>query len=394
MGVDLVRFGLSFFKIFYFCFAIIVAAEPSLCFCLDGLESSDSQYSLDQIFLNVSNQLGLPNFSGLDTVKTQTFSYLSRPGLRETLAQEFDREIKRVGVEYIKDLFRQILDREIKFREEYFVFYHGQSRSFKILYDISQALFETIYKKSLVDFIFMRFPEADLTKFNSVQDFLKKYIENGKIHRCDFDEIPKIRKKLLALNPCLFGNSRYLGECSFYYFIASTNASYVDFGRLIYKMFEEFGLHDFYQKYEVEINEMLELLSAYEDGQTGFLVQIFIPKKLVNSVVYRCRPWGLLYYQNDPQSHTADEDLNAYKCGVSDDFKLDYEFDSVQFRALMNQDMLDPAKGVRYFCYCKETENVKKYVNLYQKLVRNLSSFIKSKKINKNMFCWSSTESS
>lgn len=390
------HFKSSFLKKFYLFLIVSILNSINLFCCSENKFSElDTKYSFNSIISDVYNQLGFSNFSNQDLCQTQTISYLSRLELRQSLAEEFNSEINRIGADFFKDLFRRVLDREVKFKRDYFVFYHGQQRMFKMVYDLSRSLFEIVCKKTLRDFIFMRFPGDDFSKFNSVQEFLKKYIENGKINRCDFDHIPKISSRLLALNPCLFGNSRYLGECSFYYFIVSSNASGVDFGRLIYKMLQSFDLQDFYEEQELVINEMLNLLSEYEVGQTGVLVQIFIPRRLVNDTVYRCRPWGLLYHEDDPQAHPADQDLNAYENGsFNEQFKLDYEFDSVQFRALMNQNMLDPAKGVKYFCYYKETENIKKYETLFHKFVKELSSFVGSKGINNNMFYWSNTENS
>ena len=361
-------------RIIYSVLSVIYLSLFSVnCFSVDGCHAGQ-RFTVDQIITDTYNQIGLGSKIG-DTVKTQTLAYLGRPGLRQTISCEFENKINSIGPDFFKEFLGQVLSKELLYKDDYVVFYHGQQRQFMALQDIYQDLFESVYKKTLQDFFMMRVPGADFEKFGDIHEFLHKNIENGRINRCDFDEIPKIKKRLLAVNPCLFGNSRYLCECSFYYFIYSSNASGTNFNEFISRLFEFFKLHEFYENYFNEISEMLDLLSAYEEDQTGVLLQIFVPKSLVDNVAYRCRPWGLLHYDG-PENHMASVDLDYFQNDPIEKFKLDYDLDSVQFRVLMNPVMLDPSKGAKFFRYGKETANVKKYKNLRSNLSRKISSLL------------------
>src|SRR5208283_2512227 len=100
---------------------------------------------------------------------------------------------------------------------------------------------------------------------------------------------------------------------------------------------------------ENEIKELSNLLSAYEKNKTGVLLQIFIPKSLVNDIAYRCNPCGLIYHNDkNPEKNRPSDDLCEYQAKNSLD---DYSLDSTQFRLLMTQQMLDSTSGVKIFRY-------------------------------------------
>lgn len=325
--------------------------------------------NITNIVEDAYQKLGLKNGSA-DFESTQTLSYLRRPGLRNGL-DYYNHKIDKIGHGFFKELFEMIISKEMEYKDDFYVFYHGQVREFMLIQDLYQGLYEWLYKKAFKDFVMLRVPDKDLNKFRSVVDFLRKHIKNGAIKNFYFDSNDDIKKMLLSVNPSLFGNSRSPGECTFYYFIYSNNASYFDTSSLVKNVFDYFKLKNYFDMYEDEVNEIKTLLSARESNKTGILLQIFIPKALVNDIAYRCRPWGLLYHDSvaNPETYGVATDLCEYQSKNTLD---DYAFDSTQFRLIMNKTMLDSQSGVKILRYCNETPNLKTYKTKLKELLNKI----------------------
>ena len=326
--------------------------------------------------LNITNivedayrKLGFKS-SSIDVASTQTLSYLRRPGLRNVL-NSYNYKIDKIGHEFFKELFEVIISKEMEFKDDFYVFYHGQKREFMLIQDLYQGLYEWMYKKAFRDFVMLRIPDKDFSKFESVKEFLRKYIVNGKISMWNFDDDSDIKKILLSVNPSLFGNSYSAGECTFYYFLNSSNASFLDTSFLVKNVFDFFKLENCFDMHKNEIEELSKLLSAFEESKTGILLQIFIPKALANDIAYRCRPWGLLYHDNvkKPETYDVAADLCEYQSKNTLD---DYAFDSTQFRLLMNKAMLDSQSGVKILRYCNETSALKEYKTKLKALLNKI----------------------
>ncbi len=332
--------------------------------------------------LNVTNiiddayqKLGLKN--SIDKPKqTQTLAYLSNHTLYENLNWHFSKRVNELGSNFFKELFREIIEKEIEFKDDYYVFYHGQKREFTLPQDIYQGLYKIAYKKILHDFVMLRFPDKDFSKFGSVENFIKQYMDNGELtnHLVWFDTQPHVKKYLLSVNSTLFGNTAldWGGECSFCYFINSSNVTEVDVCDLVSQAFQAFKMNKYFDQYRELIKELNNLLGDYEKEKTGLLLQIFVPQKLVDEVAYRCAPGGFVYGPcgksllnkifGGISYNPASKDLEAYKdCDSFDSDLSGNVLDTMQFRLLMNKKMLDPKSGVKIFKYCNETPNLKKY---------------------------------
>jgi hypothetical protein len=254
--------------------------------------------AITNIINDAYQQIGLKNDIN-KPAQTQTLAYLSNHALYENLNWHFNYKVNALGINFCRELFRKIFEREIELKDDYYVFYHGQKREFALLQDIYQGLYEIVYKKVLHDFVMLRFPDKDFSKFGSVKNFLEKYIKNGEQANkfLWFDTQSHIKKHLLKVNASLFGNTKmdFVGECTFYYFINSVNATTIDVVDLVSKAFQFFKIDKYFNKYRALINELNNLLGEYEAQKTGLLLQIFIPKKLVDELAYRCEPGGFLY---------------------------------------------------------------------------------------------------
>jgi hypothetical protein len=216
----------------------------------------------------------------------------------------------------------------------------------------------------------LRFPDKDFSKFGSIKDFLKKYVDNGELlnRMVWFDTQPHTKNHLLSVNSSLFGNT-YLalyGESTFHYFINSISATTVDIVGLVANVFNIFKMDKYFEAYKELINELNDLLGCYEREKTGLLLQIFVPKKLINEIAYRCRSGGYLYY-DDQSYHPASKDLEEYNDHDCISFKSGRLLDTMQFRLLM--DNFDHEDGAKIFRYCKETQKFNEYKTKLKELL-------------------------
>lgn len=366
----------------YLIIAIFVTVSQSPLFSANYYSSygAHSGPSVSDIITKTYQLLGL-NDSVSKKVRTQTLAYLDRKELREHVNNCYRHKLKSIGADFFRNLFKSIIKNEIDFAQNYRAFYHGQKREFILLQDLYNGLYSITYKKKLRDFIILRAPNKAYSTFKKITDFLRKCIKTGDIKKWDFDELPHIKKFLLAVNPSLFGNSLWSGECTFHYFINSSNASYVNVLQFVEEVFDSFNHKTCFSRHRDEIQQLNSLLSEGESGKTGTLLQIFIPEKLVNSIAYRCKAWGLLYYDDQkPEQHPASKDLDDYKktaASAWSSFGNNQAFDRTQFRLLINEAMLDANSGVKMFRFCNKTHNMKTYKTKLKQLLNTISAELK-----------------
>lgn len=338
----------------------------------NAVGASASSKPSDLVLDVLKKTFGLSHISGLQhlTNKTQTVAYLSNETLQTNINGNYADHVSRLGKEYFVDLFKTIIQKELDFSHNYRVFYHGQDRVFMLFHDIYKGLYELVKKKDLCDFIMLRIPAKDTGKFPTIQKFLSHCINNGTIYNDSFDHLDEIRKRLICLNPSLFGNTHVPGECTLDYFMGSFSIGHVDIMDLIKNVFNSFKIAPLFSKYETELRELNSLLLRSEETKTGALLQIFIPEPLVNKLTYRCEPYGNLYYKDKhPEIHAASADLDEYKQGGhSHPWKLD----ATQFRLLINETTLNPKSGIKMFRYCNKTKNVERYEQKLKNLLKNI----------------------
>ena len=347
-------------------FSLPLCAQYAHTQSLD-LPSRDLSDAIQDVCSNVTlaNGLKQPN-------TTQTLAYLGHPGLHSEVSSIFSSKISEIGLNFFKSLLKSVIQNEIKFKDDYYVFYHGQPRDFALMQDIYNGLYNIFYKKNIHDFVMLRIPSENQARFETVVDFLRYYIKNGEIFRAaDFDLQSHTKYLLLSVNPSLFGNTFGSGCSSLEYFLCSTGCTFVDTSDLVERTFEFFSLQDVFYKNQFEIKELQELLAALEKEKTGLLQQIFVPKKMVDLIAYRSWPLGSLYYEDKyPEKHPVSIDLNDYESNKSSD---DFNFDITQFRLLMSGPMLDPQSGVKIFTFCNQTQKFNEYKIKLQKLLDKIA---------------------
>ena len=348
---------------------------------------------------NLSLQLNYPLQNSYYTY-SPTLAYTSFPDFNQHILQNNYVNIKNrildIGPATIEKIINEAISKEIEFcKNTYFVFYHGQRREFQLLQDLYTKLYEIFNDTKLNDFLFLRIPDKEFSKFDNINDFFAIY---SPYHL--FDNNPLVNKHILAVNVSLFGNSissinKYISECTFKYFVRSSNITRVDFLDLCLDMFKIFKVKQHFRTYRSNLARLISLLSTNEPQKAGSLIQIFIPQNLVNEITYRSTPGGIPFnttpmwmgFNPSPPKILPTKDildnypttllkviLNGNSILLNNQyFASTSELDELQFRILItNKIMLNPNSGVKIFRYTNETQNIKIYKDELEKLINKI----------------------
>ncbi|HEV2601499.1 MAG TPA: ankyrin repeat domain-containing protein [Candidatus Babeliales bacterium] len=211
-----------------------------------------------------------------------TEMFLQEPDYCPQIKEKWFPELVKHG-----DAIKKMLENEKRYEDTYFVFYHAQQTENRLVVEFLRNLYEFETKKKLrPDFEFLRLWK-DGSDYKDVNSYLDSFgipnpftvgVGNLNDNRAD------IRGLLLAVNPVLFGNFNYSGECTFQYFLA--NRSIANFIR------EALGAIFSQYKFEENLAHKLIDINKNFPAKTGDIIQIFIPKHLVNTYAYLCRAWG------------------------------------------------------------------------------------------------------
>jgi len=276
----------------------------------------------------------------------------------------------------LEALYNKMIEKEIELNEKgYFVFYHSQVLSFLVYHDIIKILFNICHGIDLGDFRLMRVFNEAFKKTckncdsDSFWDFLKAYNFSPN----DFEDDQ--RKMLLSVSS-LFVNT---GGMSALFFFNSEWGS-LTWLRLsfIEDVFDYFGIKTLYNKYIVFFKSLFKVLcksrgflpkdvSSLEGAHAGgLMVQIGIPEKEVENIVYKSLDCG------EPQELKVER------------YHLSYAY--TQFRiCLLSKYFADPKNpyNIKMFTYnCAEfntdvtSEEYKNYVE-YKKLLIELENDLK-----------------
>lgn len=299
-----------------------------------------------------------------DNNSSQTLAHFKQSAYRESIFDGYylQPNIARLGSDVVEGLINNIVTNEIQYKKTHpdsLVFYHGQMLEFTLMQDLIAGLSQLLYKKSIKNFIYMRTPDSSFEKYQNAHQFLSDCNYNVS------DSTDPAKTLLLSVNPWLFGNIRNYGSCTLGYFLASDNCSNVDFDAINKQIFTVFKIERFFDKYQKTLTELGNLLTQKEPGRTGLLLQIFIPNKLANTIVYRSHPGGTPYYSGSkisplvsPPQLPADE-LQKF---CLEKTIQGQSLDDLQYRILFTKDMLNPESDieiVRYYNHA--TDAMKKY---------------------------------
>lgn len=312
---------------------------------------------LDQYKLSIDPTIAV-------TQHIQSLSHCLHPEIKYSLLskESIQNKICSIGQKTIEHMLNITLKRELEFAETHYVFYHGCKIEFLLFQDLLKFLTEITYKNVLHDFFLLRIPEHDYSTFHTVQSFLLH--QNFDIN----DSLDPARQLLLSVNPSLFGNSIHRETSSaFCYFLNSKTAFSIDTLPIVHRIFDHYKHPRLYYQHQSELQHLTTHLTSYEGNKTGILLQIFIPKEDIDSIVYRSLPRGIPYHGRSfltrPSLELHDYQQNNLSIKNCSGVKLD----EMQFRILLNTNhMLNPhnetsKNPIKIFRYYNQTAHIKEY---------------------------------
>lgn len=293
----------------------------------------------------------------------QTHAYLRVDWLKEAVQRDFGADRAR-----LRPLINKILTKEAALADNYYIFYHGQEITHKLIQDITKQLFEGLTLKKLPkDFIYLRMPLGIFDKALTPEQFIQQC--NRQFPSGWNDLNSTIGSKLLSLNLSLFGNTtrRLFGECSFQFFLESASIHSFDKTQLLDQFF---NAYNFDRALLPQAQELLGLLKKASEGQ---LLQIAIAKEQIDNYVYLSYVHGVPYGQSlvkdcfDPvvKRHTKlGPILDVYKTQPLAISMLD----TLQARLLITEDrVLRPTADMKIY----------RYITLDKKYKREYTSKLK-----------------
>ncbi len=336
--------------------------------------------------------------------QSPTLAYASVPQFKKhLLCDEYWDNLKDqiiyIGTEYIEPIINKVIKNTVKYSNDYVPFFHGQRREFRLLQDIYTKLYEIFNETKLDEFCFIRVPNKNFETFKKTEDFITKYeleILNNSYPDSVFDNNKEANQHILSVNPSLFSNtiyslSRYISECTFKYFIRSDNITSIDILDFVEKMFDNFNINWIFLKHRSDIKYLIKLLQEDEIHKTGSLLQIFIPKNIVNQITYRSRQGGAPFYGIEKENHIPTTNIldqfprsllqlsenGFYDANTYFNTGSYQELDQLQFRILITKNiMLNPNSGVKIIRHTSLTPNMKIYKKeltiLLKKIIKDI----------------------
>ncbi|HEV2600800.1 MAG TPA: ankyrin repeat domain-containing protein [Candidatus Babeliales bacterium] len=277
-----------------------------------------------------------------------------------------------------REIAEAMLENEAKYGDTYFVVFHAQWQEYKLLAEFLRHVYGFVHKRPLrSDFEYLRF-WGDGSDVSTVNDYLDSFgIPNpfvsgeGQLN----DNRPDIAQLLLSTNSTLFSNYRWSGECTWDYFMK--NRSGVDYIRSVFsKIFERYEFNPEY------IQKLLDVAKELR-ANTGDLLQIFIPKDLVNTCAYLSKAWGV-----PVKEHILDTNNNPILDGY-DNKRMRYTEsrpileilqtqinkikapEDIQLRLFFSKTgpLLNPSMGLRVFRFTTlSAEQLQQYKNRVKKI--------------------------
>jgi hypothetical protein len=218
---------------------------------------------------------------------TQTEALLSIPAIKKLVKKRYPILKEARG----KKFLAKILALEKKYKQSHYVFYHAFSKAWLVPQDLMLELTKALrpLTTTLPNFRFLRWQE--FAKQN-VTDFLMNEISSeGLIN----DNSPGHRASLLSVNLALFGNVGFEGESTFDYFLKPKSHAKVD-AQIIKGILKIYDAPETYLDDILALNEQyLSPEIAHGEPREQVLLQIFIPKSIVDDVGYVAWVQGIPY---------------------------------------------------------------------------------------------------
>lgn len=354
----------------------VLFAMPKVCFGQAVVQTHENVQAINQMFQQA------------DFLKGQSQSYTH---LADPMVQHKRNELENIHTHNM--LIQRALSKELEMTEKGYVVFYTAIPYLRLFQDITRQLYKRKFGKvgALRDkeFQFIRYTPLDslYSRYTNVSQFLLDEIAtNGVID----DNQLYLKIIVVSTNIAFFGNVGLLGEYTWGYF--NHPQTWVELNKAwLTACLESFD-------YSIDFIDELMQLAPTIVTQTGDLFQIFVPRKLVNSIGYlswrhgipfdkeyiealmnrsnlsftkadklfitdvrdRIAVWKELYKQGDERTVIEVNKLlqkirdgafhlipfmDEYRAG-----KLSYT-NAYQARLLVSPPLLDPTKGLKIFRY-------------------------------------------
>ena len=273
-----------------------------------------------------------------------TQAHLSLPKIKDAVDRAYGHAHALERPE-VAQIVKKVQDREQEFKDDYYVFYHGQFFEFRVLQDIVKTVLQLLHLQGKnKHFVYLRMPTEFYTPLTP-----KTVAEEFKSGADDHSQ--DLQKRLISVNLSLFGNiNLQFIECTFNFFILSYNCHRLSIKDEIHTFFSLQGL-------PVEfVNQVIELCEKFKTRE-GNLIQIFIPKNKVDTCAYLCKPLGHPYDQPIVPAHFDSAKQMHTKFGpVLEEYCNNparvENLDALQARLIIaNDTLLNPNSGIKIYRY-------------------------------------------
>ncbi len=336
---------------------------------------------------------------------TQTEAFLSLPDMQKLIAKHYN-------IKPYQKLIDAIVTNERRYKDNFYVFYHGTDNSWRLPQDLYTQLYAYFNPFELPatsqEFTFLRF--EDISSQPKAKDFLVNELKNNGL----VNDHGKMGAILLSVNLSLFGNVGDPSECTWEYFI-KTRGHLAPDRKIFEKIMDKFHVTHKY------IDELMALTKLYETKEET-IIQIFVPKNKIDEIGYLAWVKGLPADEETIawiESHVKNKAFTKRSFAIVDltdqfkqeqeknplfknliaraekgDFSLDSflnvyrnrpqdikNINTVSARLIFTPDvLLNPASGVKFFRYSTATpEQLKRYHErlneVVNKIIAEKSSF-------------------
>ena len=200
---------------------------------------------------------------------TQSQAHLSLRHIRELIAQTYN-------VKPYLNIISSAIAKEGELKNSHYVFYHAHDNIWRVPQDLYRKLYEQLnpLSQKIKDFEFLRWDLPDKIKKGS-QEFL---VEQLKRYGLIDDTKRDAKALLLSANLALFGNVGMPTECTWEYFM-NPQSHKTPQASNFEELLDIFGISHEY------IDKLIHLAYSLKTKEQT-LVQIFIPKEIVDYISY------------------------------------------------------------------------------------------------------------
>lgn len=302
--------------------------------------------SLKQLSMRTLEDTLVSHLEELESMISRNANYLpidgtkmGEPGFSEILKKR-KKEVERlqsIDVNNLNKIIKKMIENEIKYKDEYYVFYTSVKGTVRLLFDVMSEFSSYFSIDSFYDKLKLRDSDKNMQKyFNSMDEYIKEFLKNGDDHS-DF-----ARQTLISTRLSIVSSPGDAGESTLFYFL--TNNNQIDPSTTVLKSLLSKFLRG--KNIDDRVTQYLKLSEKIGRYQNSSIIQIFIKKNEATNLAYPCRMFGIPAYPSpDNTGRSLISDFILYFLNEPSS-KLDSDNDpfySLQARVLMNMEkFLDP----------------------------------------------------